>query len=375
MINKNIKESYTFYNEKKNIKLLAIIMPLISLLFIFMAIFSTKVKATSFNNSTITYNENQVTKYTSIFNYRCTMINTNSKYMYSCSSTSTTTIYYNGTLTNNVITFPKYKTIDTSGSVNDINSSTTFTIYSEYATIPGSFGSTARVTVLEELTTSTRTEIYNEGYNAGYNAGIQYVVSNPAQYSLYTQEQYNAVSSAGYQEGYNAGLNYVINYPAQYSLYTQSQYNTNASIEYNNGINHVLNNLESYNLYTQEQVNNNASADYNSGYNNGINQVLNNLGNYNLYTQEQYTTNGTNNYNNGYTAGNNAGYENGYLEGVNDTETDSNTLTGLFNAVLTSPVNMIANIFNFEFLGVNISALIFSIVSMFIVIWLIKRFI
>lgn len=76
-------------------------------------------------------------------------------------------------------------------------------------------------------------------------------------------------------------------------------------------------------------------------------------------------------YNSGFTNGNIVGYERGYKDG----EERGNNIVNLVGTVFTQPVNMLATIFNFEFLGVNLSGFIFSLVTLLVVIWLIKRFI
>ena len=76
----------------------------------------------------------------------------------------------------------------------------------------------------------------------------------------------------------------------------------------------------------------------------------------------------------GYNQGYNQGYLYGYEKGVDAVEGTDNTLVGLVGGVLTAPVNMLQTIFDFEFLGINLTHFIFSIISLFIVIWLIKIF-
>lgn len=99
---------------------------------------------------------------------------------------------------------------------------------------------------------------------------------------------------------------------------------------------------------------------YNQGYNSGYN-----LG---------YSTGSSNGEKTGYNKGYNNGYLYGYEKGVDAVEGTDNTLVGLVGGILTAPVNMLKTIFDFEFLGINLTHFIFSIVSLFIVIWLIKIF-
>lgn len=91
-------------------------------------------------------------------------------------------------------------------------------------------------------------------------------------------------------------------------------------------------------------------------------------------------------YDRGYKTGQNANQQSVYNEGFNDgyvkaadlyedTSGNGNTLVGLAGTILFSPVNMMKDIFNFEILGVNLAGFILSIITLFVVIWLIKRLI
>lgn len=99
---------------------------------------------------------------------------------------------------------------------------------------------------------------------------------------------------------------------------------------------------------------------YSQGYNSGYD-----LG---------YSTGNSNGEKTGYNQGYNNGYLIGYEKGVDAVEGTDNTLVGLVGGIMTAPVNMLKTIFDFEFLGINLTHFIFSIVSLFIVIWLIKIF-
>lgn len=90
-------------------------------------------------------------------------------------------------------------------------------------------------------------------------------------------------------------------------------------------------------------------------------------------------------YNSGYDEGLDKGYENGikannidtYNRGFND-GASQNLETGgmktLFNAILSYPVNMIKSVFDFEFMGINVSSFIMFIISIGIVAFVIKKF-
>ena len=88
-------------------------------------------------------------------------------------------------------------------------------------------------------------------------------------------------------------------------------------------------------------------------------------------------------YQNGYTAGNTmaqyainkSSYNNGYNAGYNaGTRVGDNSIRGLAETILTSPVNMFKTMFNVEFLDINLAGFILSIFTIIVVIWLIKRF-
>lgn len=99
---------------------------------------------------------------------------------------------------------------------------------------------------------------------------------------------------------------------------------------------------------------------YNTGYDNG----------YNVGYKDGKKVADDLIYNNGYTDGYNIGYD----SGVNYASGGGNTLVGLVGSIFTAPVNMLHTIFDFEFLGINLTNFLFSLISLFIVIWLIKKF-
>lgn len=82
-------------------------------------------------------------------------------------------------------------------------------------------------------------------------------------------------------------------------------------------------------------------------------------------------------YQDGYYKGYDAGELKGYQDGYNDGTLDNIEVAGmrtLFNSILSYPVNMISTIFDFDFMGVNITSLIMFIVSLAIVIFVVKKF-
>lgn len=100
---------------------------------------------------------------------------------------------------------------------------------------------------------------------------------------------------------------------------------------------------------------NNDSVSFDSGYSNGY--------------ADGYENGSQTGYDNGFLAGKDVGYS----EGIQQDFTTSG-FSALFQAILTYPVNMIKSVFNFEFMGVNISGLILFIVSIGIVAFVLKKF-
>lgn len=72
---------------------------------------------------------------------------------------------------------------------------------------------------------------------------------------------------------------------------------------------------------------------------------------------------------NGY----NSGYQVGYNQGINESIETTGFRT-LINSILSYPVNMIKESFNFEFMGVNIASIILFVVSISIVFFVVKKF-
>lgn len=97
------------------------------------------------------------------------------------------------------------------------------------------------------------------------------------------------------------------------------------------------------------------SSGFDTGYNNGYNDGLDN------------------GYENGIKANNSDSYNRGYNDGAYSNLENSGMRT-LFNSILSYPVNMIKTVFDFEFMGINISSLIMFIISIGIVAFVIKKF-
>lgn len=82
-------------------------------------------------------------------------------------------------------------------------------------------------------------------------------------------------------------------------------------------------------------------------------------------------------YNEGYEAGQTYAFDNGYQQGYNEGYIngtgEDNTLVGMVTAIIETPFNMFADIFNVNFLGVNLASFFFSIISVLIIYWLIRK--
>lgn len=78
-------------------------------------------------------------------------------------------------------------------------------------------------------------------------------------------------------------------------------------------------------------------------------------------------------YEKGYDSGFAVGKENGYSQAINEGINDNGFKT-LFGTVLSYPVNMIRNAFDFEIFGLNVSSLLMFIASIAIVGFIIKKF-
>lgn len=86
-------------------------------------------------------------------------------------------------------------------------------------------------------------------------------------------------------------------------------------------------------------------------------------------------------YDKGYNKGYDKGYKDGKVDGYNSgydngstSNIETNGLKTLFNSILSYPVNLISNVFNFEFMGINITNLIMFIISIGIVVFVVKKF-
>lgn len=125
----------------------------------------------------------------------------------------------------------------------------------------------------------------------------------------------------------------------------------------------------------QEKYDNGHDVGYSEGYANGTREVLDSA-EYKNGLQAKYDegyAKGTEDYDR-YGA---QRYEDGYRYGVTvgRSQVENNVETGknLFLSILDAPFTLIRNIFNFEILGINISAVIFFIISVLLIGFVIKK--
>lgn len=103
------------------------------------------------------------------------------------------------------------------------------------------------------------------------------------------------------------------------------------------------------------------SSSFYSGYNKGYSDGY----------DVGYSNGSSSGYNNGYKRGYDIGFNAGVLHQENN---GPNTLVGLVSAIFSGPVTMFQTIFDFNFLGINLSQFFFSLISLLIVVWLIIKF-
>ena len=138
--------------------------------------------------------------------------------------------------------------------------------------------------------------------------------------------------------------------------------------EYNSGYNYGYNNgyFEGQSDY-EISIHDKLDSYYNNGYNTGLNTGYNN--GYNEGYNTAYDSIDTDSfYDNGY----NEGYNKGYNTGLN--ESGSNVLGNALKVVVASPFDIFKRMFDFDIFGINIHNLVFSILTMFVAIWFIKKF-
>ena len=92
---------------------------------------------------------------------------------------------------------------------------------------------------------------------------------------------------------------------------------------------------------------------------------------YNLGYETGYSNGFTNGETSGYQNGYNTGYNTGLSDGLNMAQTSN--FNSLFNAIADTPVLFMRSLFGFELFGMNVFAIIMSLITGLIVIYVIKK--
>ena len=121
----------------------------------------------------------------------------------------------------------------------------------------------------------------------------------------------------------------------------------------------------------QEKYDDGHDVGYSEGYTNGTREVL---------ESDEYKNGLQAKYDEGYAAGTEdydrygaQRYNDGLRDGRSRAQNDINTGKDLFFGILDAPFTLIRNIFNFEILGINISAVIFFILSVLLIGFVIRK--
>lgn len=107
-------------------------------------------------------------------------------------------------------------------------------------------------------------------------------------------------------------------------------------------------------------VNTNGLTDYSDGYNTGYMNGKN----------DGYASGEKAGYQNGYKKGKTDGYNSGYSYGVS--ESNDYTFLGLISACIDAPITYFTSLFNFELLGVNLSAFLTGLFTLCVIVTIVK---
>lgn len=110
-------------------------------------------------------------------------------------------------------------------------------------------------------------------------------------------------------------------------------------------------------------VNSVSQSQYNIGYNDG----------YSSGYSSGYDSGTGAGYNTGYAEGNKQGYSTGYNDGYEIGFGQTNYLRTTVFAIADTPIRVFKQIFDFNILGINIAGIVLSIMSLFVIIWLVKK--
>ena len=109
-------------------------------------------------------------------------------------------------------------------------------------------------------------------------------------------------------------------------------------------------------IYRNEKFLIGANSSYDLGYSQGYSEGLNSSSN--------------KGYQEGYNLGKNEGYNNGYNQAMSDS--DSYSFTKLITSVVDAPIHVITSMFNFEFMGVNLTSFFMGLITFCVVIFVIR---
>lgn len=117
--------------------------------------------------------------------------------------------------------------------------------------------------------------------------------------------------------------------------------------------------------YNSLELSEQFSAGYQQGFVNG--------------QQTGYTDGLTVGYDEGHSEGLNQGYESGHLDGYNTgyyegLEVAENDFQTLFYGIADAPITILASVLSFEIFGINAYILLFSFLTVLILLWLLKKF-
>lgn len=122
----------------------------------------------------------------------------------------------------------------------------------------------------------------------------------------------------------------------------------------------ISNNDNDYYEFRTLFVNTNGLTDYSDGYNTGY-----------MYGKNDGYANGEKTgYQNGYKKGRTDGYNSGYSHGIN--ESNDYTFLGLISACIDAPITYFTSLFNFELLGVNLSAFLTGLFTLCVIVTIVK---
>lgn len=128
-------------------------------------------------------------------------------------------------------------------------------------------------------------------------------------------------------------------------------------------------------VYTGNLFVGSPTSEYSYSFSNYMASQIQNYINNEFELNNQYITGYNIGYNEGYQTGSTDSYASGYNDGFNEAVGVNNTAITIFNGILNIalvPVNFFLAIFNFEILGINMSAFVSALLSICMIIILIR---